>query len=314
MTKKSNGCVGSYVVNGYTKSDGTVVSSYIRTCGAAHNSNSNASVSTIKRNLSDEEKMLRRAEILYPDMKYSKYGEMTGGAAPIGHAIRAYCSSNSKKKIYEYTINNIDKNFFVKYQVMREYGVETAENLLMSKSECYMNTDYAKENLIFNNYKEVSSDLRNYFKDKITRQLELNKVSFEEKEKILNSTKGIYINAQSDSPKRLSKVLLKEPAFMKLLTSSIKKMKNGLIVEGSLKFKDENFYNALGKADIKFMHINKQGNIDLLITDVYDFNPNSNSDLIKVGRKFQEQGKIIPYFIMYNVIIPKDMKVVQNGN
>lgn len=31
-----DGCVGSYSVSGYTRADGTQVSSYIRRCGAAH--------------------------------------------------------------------------------------------------------------------------------------------------------------------------------------------------------------------------------------------------------------------------------------
>lgn len=39
------------------------------------------------------------------------------------------------------------------------------------------------------------------------------------------------------------------------------------------------------------MHINRQGNINLLVTDVYDFNPNSLSDLVQVGRDRQEKGE-----------------------
>ena len=36
-TKKSSGsCVGSYSVSGYTRSDGTKVGDYTRTCGAKH--------------------------------------------------------------------------------------------------------------------------------------------------------------------------------------------------------------------------------------------------------------------------------------
>ena len=37
---KNDGCVGSYSVRGYTRGDGTQVSGYTRTCGAAHNSSS----------------------------------------------------------------------------------------------------------------------------------------------------------------------------------------------------------------------------------------------------------------------------------
>lgn len=79
MTKE-NGCVGSYSVSGYTRGDGTQVSSYTRTCGAAHSSSSSSSSSTSSPNpqLDDEEKMKQRADILYgSDEEYMKkyYGE-----------------------------------------------------------------------------------------------------------------------------------------------------------------------------------------------------------------------------------------------
>ncbi len=58
------------------------------------------------------------------------------------------------------------------------------------------------------------------------------------------------------------------------------------------------------------MHINKNGEIDLLVTDVYDFNDDKNAgELIKVGRNRQEKGEIIPYFYIYHVIIPKSAKL-----
>ena len=308
MTNKDNGCVGSYTVSGYTRGDGISVSSYTRTCGAAHNSSTNTTTSTPKQNLTDEEKMQRRANILYPNMD-KELGEMTGGASNLFHNANKIVPENLKESMYETAIENINNHRYLKERLVNEFGVEAVENLHMSKTECYLNTDYVKEYVIFNNYKEVNSDLQDYFKDKITEQLELHKVSSEVREEILNSTKGIYIDAESDSSKRLSETLIKEPKFVELLTSSIREMKNGASVESSLQFTDENFYNALGKADIKSMHINKQGNIDLLITDVYDFNPNSKNKMVKVGRKLQEEGKITPYFIMYHVIIPRDRKI-----
>ena len=68
---KNNGCVGSYSVSGYTRSDGTEVSGYTRTCSAAHSSNKSSGTSTPK--LDDEEKMKRRADILYgSDEEYVK--------------------------------------------------------------------------------------------------------------------------------------------------------------------------------------------------------------------------------------------------
>jgi hypothetical protein len=69
-------------------------------------------------------------------------------------------------------------------------------------------------------------------------------------------------------------------------------------------------YNSMNEKDNKNMHINKNGDLDLLITDVYDFNNDKNaSDLVKVGRDRQEKGGIIPYFYIYHVIIPKNLKL-----
>lgn len=288
--KKNNVCAGTYIVSGYIRADGTKVSDYTRTCGAAHNSNGGSTNSLEKGNLSDEEKLKQRADILYSTM-----------------------DNKQNKKVHHELKNEIGVDL-VDIPIIKSFGMlyagkEAAENLHMSKTKSYMNTEYAKNHVIFNSYKDVNSDLQDYFKEKITKQLELEKVSQEVREKILNSTKGIYIGAQSESSKKLSETLTKEPKFVKLLASSIKKMKKGLSVEDSLLFTDKNFHNALGKADIKFMHINRQGNIDLLVTDVYDFNPNSSSDLVRVGRDRQEKGEITPYFVIYHVIIPKNRKI-----
>jgi len=41
----------------------------------------------------------------------------------------------------------------LKELAIKNFGTETAENLLMSKKDTYLNTEYAHEHLIFNNYK-----------------------------------------------------------------------------------------------------------------------------------------------------------------
>ena len=69
---KDNGCAGSYSVSGYTRSDGTEVSEYTRTCGAAHNSSGSSGSSTSTPKLDDEEKIKQRADLLYSTMKDKK--------------------------------------------------------------------------------------------------------------------------------------------------------------------------------------------------------------------------------------------------
>ncbi len=71
--KNSNNCVGSYSVRGYTRSDGTSVSGYTRTCGAAHNSQ-------------NEESLLQdRANLLYPNTQTKHDDVPTGGAAKVDY-------------------------------------------------------------------------------------------------------------------------------------------------------------------------------------------------------------------------------------
>ena len=83
--------------------------------------------------------------------------------------------------------------------------------------------------------------------------------------------------ASSGGSKDLAKVLVKESGFKKIYEQSKTKMKNNLEVESSLDFEDTNFYNALGSVDIKQMKFRKNGDLELLVTDVYDFNKNSKS-------------------------------------
>ncbi len=109
MTEKDNSCVGSYSVSGYTRGDGISVSSYTRTCGAAHNSSINTTTSTSKHNLTDEKKMQRRADLLYPTMKNKEKNEF----------------NNKPKNIKEYNKEYIDK--------LKEFSqVESDSNFLNS--------------------------------------------------------------------------------------------------------------------------------------------------------------------------------------
>ena len=91
----------------------------------------------------------------------------------------------------------------------------------------------------------------------------------------------------------------------KIHTENNNKMQKGLITEGSINFTDKNFHNALGNVDIKEMKYKKNGDLELYVTDVYDFNKNETNPLVQIGRDRQLKGQITPYCIMYHVIIPK---------
>ncbi|MGM9993980.1 MAG: hypothetical protein ACI37R_04545 [Candidatus Avigastranaerophilus sp.] len=190
-------------------------------------------------------------------------------------------------------------NEAIKKEAIKKYGPEAAENLHMSKAEFYMNTDYARQHTIFDNYLQVDSNLQDYLKGKISEQVG---------EDNLLTTQGIYIEADSNSSKRLAQALVDHLDFLKIVINNKKALNNNLHINSSIHFKDKNFGYALGNADILDMHINKNGELDLLIADTYDFNEGEASDLVRTARIRQERGQIIPYFIIYHVIIPKNIR------
>lgn len=197
---------------------------------------------------------------------------------------------------------NFIQNDGIRNYAVGEKGKEAAENLYMAKKEYYMNTSYAKEHLLFSNCYELESELKEYFMKKISDQIGSDK---------LNETRGIYISADSDSSKKLAE----NTDLLSIVSKNLTSIKKGSFVNDSVAFTDENFYHALHNADILNMHINKQGNVDLLITDVYDFNDEKkSSDLIKLAREHQLRGDLIPYFIVYRVVIPKSKIPKLNKN
>ena len=76
-----------------------------------------------------------------------------------------------KIPIYEQAIELINNKSIYK-TLKKSQGTEATENVLMSKKDSYLNTDYAKEHLIYNNYTELDKDFQDYFKEKIKTQIE----------------------------------------------------------------------------------------------------------------------------------------------
>ena len=176
---------------------------------------------------------------------------------------------------------------------------ESVENLHMAKTKYYMNTPYAKKHKIYNSYNEVPDNFKEYFKNKITQQIG---------KENLEKTKGIFIDVNSKSSESLKNALIKDSNFINKLKKYNKAMNKNYFINESINFEDNNWQNAVGHADIKNMHINKDGDVELYITDVYDFNEGEKNDVVRAARNRQEKGKITPYFSIYRVIIPKEEK------
>ncbi len=120
---------------------------------------------------------------------------------------------------------------------------------------------------------------------------------------------GILIDEKSDSSQKLKNNLLKDSVFMDKIKKYSNAMHNGYAINDSMDFEDKNWHNTLGKADIVNMHENKQGDIELDIVDVNNYNEGEKNPMVRIGRDRQDKGEIKPYFIRYHIIIPNDSKI-----
>lgn len=210
----------------------------------------------------------------------------------------AYLKTNAL--IEQFAIDHIN-NSIVKTgsKIYKKTDDEAVENLHMAKTKYYMNTPYAKKHKIYNSYNEVPDNFKEYFKNKITQQIG---------KENLEKTKGIFIDVNSKSAESLKNALIKDSNFINKLKKYNKAMNKNYFINESINFEDKNWQNAVGHADIKNMHINKDGDVELYITDVYDFNEGEKNPLVRAARNRQEKGEITPYFSIYRVIIPKEEK------
>ena len=248
-----------------------------------------------------DDKMQKRANILFNNTEDKKYYWVDANKKAIADRQEKLEQGSFAPHDWKNlaAVNYIHNPIFKK-KAIDDVGKEAAENLHMTKKDYYLNTDYAKEHLIFKNYKEVNNELQPYLKKKISEQIGEDK---------LDSTKGIYINANSDSSKKLAQTLINNEKFSKILKENMQKLQNRIPFNSSISFTDKNFHNALGNVDLLNIIKNKNGDIELLVADTYDFNKNDSNDLVRIGREKQEKGDIIPYFMIYNVIIPKNVKI-----
>ena len=206
---------------------------------------------------------------------------------------------SSSVPIEQYGVDH-PNNLFVRKYGYKHYGKEATENLCMSKSDYYMNTQYAREHLVLENYEkiqDINAKLKNYFKDKIVEQIGKDK---------LKSIKGIFIDFDSKSSQKLANYLIHDDMFIQKLKKYDKALVSKFFINDSISFNDTNWHYAIGNADIREMHINKDGDLELYICDVYDFNEFDDRKFIKIGRDRQDRFELIPYYFAYRVIISKD--------
>ncbi len=206
-------------------------------------------------------------------------------------------NSDEEKRVKMVKIFNnliVEDQKLLRSILTRIFGIEAAENLFMAYSYQHLNTPYARQYKVYKNFEQIEDPyLRNYMLTKLIKEVELGKI---------NRIRGIYIDENSFS----SRELANSADIRKILSANNVKedLLKGKIVDNSIRFTDKNFKNALGKADIVKARLLPSGEIDLYVCDYYNFNRNEKEFYIEAPRNLEEKGYLVPYFIIYHVVIP----------
>ena len=194
-----------------------------------------------------------------------------------------------------------------KYNITGVGGADTQGMLDIAHGEDKMhNPNYLKDAIKLENYND--SRIKKHYnavRKKVTEQFK----DYGYDENSAQNIKGYYFKNDSEPSRRIAQskdfhnILIKNKE--NILTNknfSISFPKHGPF--GILW--NNNFKNALGKADILEYHFDKEGNLNLKIFDTYDFNKNARDFLNKAGSSQMDKGNLKPFFTIHNVIIPKE--------
>ena len=274
-------CIGTYKVSGYTKSDGTKVSSYMRTCGAKHEGDNNSS-----------EKHSR-----------SESTGMTGGAAPI------YELTDEER---EYFINKELRNnarYSSSFAALQEY-VE----LNNSSNEAYHK--YYKLSLDYENQKQYNKE-NSYIKFKDIQNTDVK--SFIKNNLEMLDIPAVYDYTDVVIPQqnsKLVKTVYNSPEFKNVIKSNLSGIKSGKFKNKSFNITFDTTQDAhliLGHATLYNMRVVDDYVCGTLI-DYYNFKHlkyYSGNSLLTVtannnAYRQQQYGKLTNYLMIFPVRIPID--------
>ncbi|MBR5303965.1 MAG: hypothetical protein IKU37_03960 [Candidatus Gastranaerophilales bacterium] len=146
------------------------------------------------------------------------------------------------------------------------------------------NEDYINKNgKIYNNIKNLGIEYDQY-KPKIIEKV---------KSQFGNvNVLGIVFHENST----VSNAINQSQELNNFVLKNITALKSGKEITGSISFtNDKNLHNTFGKVDILSAKLNSN-NIDVILLDTYDFNPNEKNWIVQMGYNAQKVGLLNPYF------------------
>ena len=277
-------CVGSYPVSGYTRSDGTEVSGYIRTCGAAHaGSSNNNQQNTDSENDWDYVNPEDLDDVLDRELLEDYYNNRT----PLLEGKVEHDEVSSMKDYLVEMINKI-KNVYSKYEGL--FPLEAAQKALSkssigktSEKQYYgysanladgeAPSDFMKEQNDFYKLKDITDpELRKIYIEKAAKMYGLNPSAPDTYERVKNT---VIVMPKQNS--QLYNQIKNSETFQRWVAENYEKIKNNETPDETITFPSSLFdsdkralYATIHRADIK-AKVNKDGSMQIKLNDGFDF-------------------------------------------
>ena len=202
----------------------------------------------------------------------------------------------AKNDIITNTLVKITANAYGTWHT-NHYNMPEALNLYkVSSPEYNYNKDYVNKNGYL--YKSIS-DLKDYKLEKEIHQ-RINK------EMRLKDCKVLFLRNDSS----ISKTIEKSEALKKFVKENINDILNNKpIPEKEVTFKsiDSDMYSALHGSVFKDAHLDKDENLIIRVEDFWNFEKRWTSAKAIVGRYLQDTGRLIPYYVVIQLKINKNI-------
>lgn len=162
------------------------------------------------------------------------------------------------------------------------------------------NKEYVQKNgYMYNSVKELKNyNLEKDFSNRLKQEIGKNDAPI------------LVLNPDSS----LANAIVKTDEMQSFVINNIYSLKNGSTISNqTITFNSGDVYNALHGAVIRQANIDTQGNLNIQITDIWNFNKNRPSARGRLGEKYQENGELTNYGILILIKIPKEQweKVLQ---
>lgn len=258
-----------------------------------------AKTGAVRTDLFDENanKLLSARDRLPSDLKISK---SSCGVTVTLNAQQVYDALTSK---FNSTVVSVALGLFkwTGRQLVEDVGGKLAAEFMAMAQPGYNGTPRGASKIGDYTTNSKTKDLAGYLTDKLSSQI-VGPYGYD-----LDKIKGYYFNSNSDVAKKIAS----NSDFKNFVNKYKEKLRAGYTATGegdalALEFTKGNgqdLYYTFHNVNVVKSWVDSNGKLHLIIADTYDFNKSATDILNKCGAAAMEDGKLVPYYTLVEVVV-----------